>query len=87
MKPEEIRTEWEAFIEHSDHDRRYVTMSSVLIFAGVIAKMAAQRERDTCYEIAQSSLENTNLLMSIPPKSAAAWEIAARIQARNEANL
>ena len=47
------------------------------------ARIVAEAERDACYEIAQSQLRNMSMLMSNPPKSSAAWEIANLIQARN----
>lgn len=52
MTPEEIRAEWDAFIKYpDDSDKRYVTTASALIFAGVIAEMAAQREREACKRV------------------------------------
>ena len=56
-----------------------VSLEDLERFAVIISK----HERDACYEIAQSELRNMSALMSNPPKSAAAWEIACRIQARN----
>jgi hypothetical protein len=60
-------------------DFQIVSLEDLERFAAIISK----HERDACYEIAQSQLGNTNALMSNPPKSAAAWEITWRIQARN----
>lgn len=49
MTCDEIRAEWDAFIEYPDgSDKLYVTRASALIFARVIAKMAAQQEREAC---------------------------------------
>lgn len=60
-------------------DLQMVSLKDLEHFAAIIAK----HERDACYEIAQSELRNMSALMSNPPKSGAAWEIARRIQARN----
>ena len=55
MTPEEIRAEWDAFIEYpDDSEKRYVTTASALIFAGVIAEMAAQREREACKQACEA---------------------------------
>ena len=69
----------EARISDIPFDFQMVGLEVPWRFAAIISK----HERDACYEIAQSQLGNTNALMSNPPKSAAAWEIAQRIQARN----
>ena len=69
----------EAGISDVPFDFQIVSLEDLERFAAIISK----RERDACYEIAKSQLGNTNALMSNPPKSAAAWEIAQRIQARN----
>lgn len=54
MTDDEIRTEWDAFIEYPDSDNRYVTTTSALIFARVIAEMAAQQEREACAKLCES---------------------------------
>lgn len=69
----------EAGISDVPFDFQMVSLKDLEHFAAIIAK----RERDACYEIAQSQLDNMRLLMSNPPKSSAAWEIANQIQARN----
>ena len=69
----------EAGISDVPFDFQIVSLEDLERFAVIISK----HERDACYEIAQSELRNMSALMSNPPKSAAAWEIACRIQARN----
>ena len=41
-------------------------------------------EREQCAKVADGELMNTNMLTSYPPKSSAAWNIAAAILARGE---
>ncbi len=41
-------------------------------------------EREACAKVADGELMNTNMLTSYPPKSSAAWNIAAAIRARSE---
>ena len=69
----------EAGISDVPFDFQIVSLEDLERFAAIISK----RERAACYEIAKSQLHNMSMLMSNPPKSAAAWEIAQRIQARN----
>ena len=69
----------EAGISDVPFDFQIVSLEDLERFAVIISK----HERDACYEIAQSELRNMSALMSNPPKSSAAWEIACRIQARN----
>lgn len=69
----------EAGISDVPFDFQIVSLEDLERFAVIISK----HERDACYEIAQSELRNMSALMSNPPKSGAAWEIACRIQARN----
>ena len=69
----------EAGISDVPFDFQIVSLEDLERFADIISK----HERDACYEIAQSELCNMSALMSNPPKSGAAWEIARRIQARN----
>ena len=45
---------------------------------------AVLAERDACAKVADEELMNTNMLTSYPPKSSAAWNIAAAIRARGE---
>ena len=67
----------EAGISDVPFDFQIVSLEDLERFADIIAK------HDACYEIAQSQLRNMSMLMSNPPKSSAAWEIANLIQARN----
>ena len=48
------------------------------------AALAAAHEREVCAKVADGELMNTNMLTSYPPKSSAAWNIAAAIRARGE---
>lgn len=77
-----IRMAREAGISDTAFDFQMVSPDDLERFAA----LTIQAERDACYEIAWSLLGQTSLLMSNPPKSAAAWEIAALIQARNQTN-
>lgn len=49
-----------------------------------IQREAMEREREACAKLADAQLRNTSMLMSFPPKSGAAWEIAAAIRARGQ---
>ena len=49
------------------------------------AKLVAQHEREACAKLADAQLMNTSALMSMPPKSSAAWDIAIAIRARGQA--
>ena len=69
----------EAGISDVPFDFQIVSLEDLERFADIISK----RERAACYEIVKSQLRNMSMLMSNPPKSSAAWEIAQRIQARN----
>ena len=48
------------------------------------AALVAANEREACAKVADNELMNTNMLTSYPPKSSAAWNIAAAIRARGE---
>ena len=48
------------------------------------AALVAAHEREACAKVADGELMNTNMLTSYPPKSSAAWNIAAAIRARGE---
>ena len=48
------------------------------------AALVAAHEREACAKVADGELMNTNILTSYPPKSSAAWNIAAAIRARGE---
>ena len=48
------------------------------------AALVAAHEREACAKVADGELMNTNMLTSYPPKSSAAWNIAAAIRARSE---
>lgn len=45
---ERIKAEAEAFFEWPSKDKTYVTTTSMLIFANVIAEMARAEEREAC---------------------------------------
>jgi hypothetical protein len=49
------------------------------------AALVAAAEREACAAIADKEIGNTMMLMSQPPKSSAAWNIANAIRARGEA--
>ena len=48
------------------------------------AALVAAHEREACAKVADGELMNTNMLTSYPPKSSAAWNIAAAIRARSD---
>jgi hypothetical protein len=48
------------------------------------AALVAASEREACAKLADERLMDTSLLMSLPPKSSAAWSIAAAIRARGQ---
>ena len=50
--------------------------------AFTFAKLVAKHEREACAKLADAQLMNTSALMSMPPKSSAAWDIAIAIRAR-----
>ena len=47
--------------------------------------MAQAAEREACAKLADEKLMDTSTLLSMPPKSSAAWSIAAAIRARGQA--
>jgi len=49
------------------------------------AALVAAHERGACAKLADEQLMNTSALMSMPPKSSAAWNIAIAIRARGQA--
>ena len=53
-----------------------------LFAAPVSIEAAVLAEREACAKVADEELMNTNMLTSYPPKSSAAWNIAAAIRAR-----
>lgn len=54
-----------------------------LNLANEVAWSVALAEREACAKVADGELMNTNMLTSYPPKSSAAWNIAAAIRARS----
>ena len=51
MNQDEIKKEWDAFIEYPEGSGKlYVTTTSALLFARCIADMAADKEREACAE-------------------------------------
>lgn len=53
-------------------------------YACVALREAVAAEREACKAIAEKELGNTAMLTSLPPQSAAAWNILAAIRARGE---
>lgn len=47
-------------------------------------KNATEVERSACAKVAEDELGNTSALLSMPPKSAAAWNIMQAIRARGQ---
>jgi hypothetical protein len=52
------------------------------VFNVRFAALVAEAEREACAKIADGQLKNQTLLLTDPPKSGAAWTIAAAIRAR-----
>jgi hypothetical protein len=49
------------------------------------ANLVAVHEREECAKVADKYLMDTSALLSMPPKSSAAWSIANAIRAREQA--
>lgn len=79
---EEIDTMWQQAMQESIKDGEIFTRYH---FAKMVAEKAAAKEREACAKLADEKLMDTALLMSMPPKSSAAWSIAAAIRARGQA--
>ena len=65
----------------------YVSRNDTDFTSESMAKMVCDfiaAEREACAKVADNELMNTNMLTSYPPKSSAAWNIAAAIRARGE---
>lgn len=62
----------------------FQTNNVPLYAAPVSVEAAVLAEREMCAKVADGELMNTNMLTSYPPKSSAAWNIAAAIRARSE---
>ena len=60
--------------------RDYSTLD--LNFLWHFKMLVEAEEREACAKVADGELMNTNMLTSYPPKSSAAWNIAAAIRAR-----
>lgn len=50
---ERIKAEAEAFFEWPSKEKTYVTTTSMLIFANVIAEMARAEEREACAKVCE----------------------------------
>lgn len=56
MTPDEIREVFDGFIEYPEgSEKMYVTTASTLIFAQHVAKIAAEREREACARICDTT--------------------------------
>jgi hypothetical protein len=85
--PEEI----EAFANLvAEHERERIKAANAPEIERINAhikelKDAVLAEREACSKLADAQLMNTSALMSMPPKSSAAWNIASAIRARGQA--
>lgn len=70
-------------VYEGDQDRVLFDDSIVECLKRFVTK-AVQQEREACAKLADEQLMNTSALMSMPPKSSAAWNIAAAIRARGQ---
>ena len=83
MTQDEIKKEWDAFIEYPDGSGKlYVTTTSALLFARCIADMAADKEREACEGVCGELANNTE--NSEQYRMAANW-CRERIRARGAA--
>ena len=56
MTKDEIKKEWDAFIEYPEGSGKlYVTTTSALLFARCIADMAADKEREACAKVCEET--------------------------------
>ena len=76
-----IRMAKEAGWKRVDHPAFPVLVERIERFAALVAAA----EREACVAIAEKEFGNTAMLLSLPPKSSAAWNIWASIRARGEA--
>lgn len=53
MTRDDIRTEWDSFIEYPSPERSFVTTWSALLFAEYIVARATSREREACAQIVE----------------------------------
>ena len=80
MTKDEIKKEWNAFIEYPEGSGKlYVTTTSALLFARYIADMAADKEREACEGVCGELANNTE--NSEQYRMAANW-CRERIRAR-----
>ena len=62
MTKDEIKKEWDAFIEYPEGSGKlYVTTTSALLFARCIADMAADKEREACAKVCINESERALL--------------------------
>ena len=89
MTHDEIQKEWDSFIEYPDGSSKlYVTTTSALLFARVIANMATSKEREACARLCDMEVDQT-----LPPDVSqicqsyveSAKDCAAVIRARGNA--
>lgn len=74
MDKERIRDEAEAFFEWPTHDKTHVTTTSMLIFTGVIAEMAAEEAVNYAKYIAAKSAADAERYRWLRD-NAGAWEV------------
>ena len=55
MTRDDIRAEWDSFIEYPSPERTFVTTTSALLFAEYIVARATSREREACAQIVESN--------------------------------
>ena len=94
-----IRMAREVKLPHWYHNGEPVNVELLERFAALVAAHEREKhnspswetvddaiaaEREACAKVADGELMNTNVLTSYPPKSSAAWNIAAAIRARGE---
>ena len=53
MTRDDIRTEWDSFIEYPSPERTFVTTTSALLFAEYVVARATAREREACAQIVE----------------------------------
>jgi hypothetical protein len=79
MNRDEIKAEWDSFIEYPGDEKTFVTTTSALLFAEHIASMTAKAEREACARMCDE-LEQIGINDTRNPCGTCADAIRARSQ-------
>ena len=84
MTKDEIKKEWDAFIEYPEGSGKlYVTTTSALLFARHITDIAADKEREACAQECERPIRPGGLTPTWC-RDKSAYECAAAIRARKD---